>query len=110
MESDMFAGWVTDFRSGSSPADLVIPKIGKGKYTATVLGHDEDYSGYLSKALADSLFYQGLLLSGISNYRASLAYNAVRAFGWMGYYDADDELKGVYKDNRKYERFHWRST
>lgn len=110
LESNMYTGWITDFRSGSRPADLVIPKIGKGRYTATVLGHDEDYSGWISKDLADSLFYQGLLLSGISKCRAELAYQAVSKLGWLGYVPMDEDLKGIYKGNRTFERFYWRST
>lgn len=110
LESIMLPGWVTDWRSGSSVADVVIPKMGHGTYAGVVLGHDLMYSGWLSKDLADDLFHQGLLLAGVSKWRANLAYAAVRGFGWLGYVNIADDLTGVYAGNREREKFYWGAT
>jgi len=99
-------GWITDKRSGSSAVDLIIPKWSKNIiYCSTIAFHDAGYSGYLPKEEVDELFYQGLLLSGISKWRAKLAWSAVSAFGNGGYYDFDDKMPKPYTYNRSFESF-----
>jgi len=99
-------GWITDKRSGSSAVDLIIPKWSKSIiYCATIAFHDAGYSGYLPKEEVDEIFYQGLLLSGISKWRAKLAWSAVSAFGNSGYYGIDDNMPKPYTYNRQLESF-----
>lgn len=97
-------GWVTDMRSGSSLVDLIIPKQGNSIYNAVILFHDACYSGWFSKKLSDELFYKGLLYAGISKARAKMALQGVKSFGWLGYYDLEDELPSPYQNNRELEK------
>jgi hypothetical protein len=102
----LLRGWVTDKRSGNSAVDLIIPKWSHNIiYCATVAFHDAGYSGYLPKEEVDELFYQGLLLSGISKWRAKLAWKAVSVFGNNGYFDIEDKMPMPYTYNRSFERF-----
>lgn len=103
----MDKGWITDYRSGSSAVDIVVPKIGNWKYTAVVLCHDMGYSGWVSKDVADELLYQGMVMSGISKIRAGMAYYAVKIAGNGAYYNMDMELKPPYQYNREKEKFSW---
>ena len=105
----MKAGWITDFRSGSSVVDCIVPKVGNRLYCATILCHDMAYSGHITKALADELLYHGMVLSGQSKFLAGLAYRAVRMFGGTGYYHLDDKMAKPYTRNRILERFEWTS-
>jgi len=99
------AGWITDFRSGSSLIDVWVPKRGNREYTASVLVHDACYSGWVSKKVADELLRQGMILSGISKWKANLAYKAVDVFGSSAYNDLDVKQKSPYTLNRIYEDF-----
>lgn len=103
----MEAGWITDYRSGSSWCDIIVPKVGNSKYCGTVLAHDMSYSGHLSKAEADELLYQGMILSGVSKWRAWLAFQAVSKFGGSAYYGITDHMPFPYEKNRDLEKFTW---
>lgn len=63
------------------------------------------YSGSVSKAIADELFYQGLRLCGYGKIRAGMAFQAVDKFGGSGYYNAGDPMPKPYEHNRCYEGF-----
>lgn len=98
--------WITDKRSGSSLADCVIPKWSDDdQYQAVIICHDMSYSGSVSKAIADELFYQGLRLCGYSKIRAGMAFQAVDKFGDSGYYNLGDPMPKPYTHNRCYEGF-----
>jgi len=103
----MKAGWITDFRSGSSAVDCIVPKRGNDRYTASVLCHDLMYSGWLSKDLADELLYQGMVLSGQSKWRAGLAFKAVQWFGEDSWYSMVSPLPHPYELNRNVEHLEW---
>lgn len=104
----MRAGWITDFRSGSSAVDIIVPKRGNDRYTASVLCHDMAYSGWITKDLADELLYQGMVLSGQSKWRAGLAYKAVQWFGEESYYSMVSPMPRPYTLNRNLESFEWK--
>lgn len=104
----MFPGWVTDYRSGCSIIDPIIPWKGNDQYNAIVLAHDFFYSGWVSKKLADDLLCQGMKLSGeIGSIRAGLVHFALNKFGESHYYDLNTPLQRPYQANRRYEKFIW---
>lgn len=105
----MYSGWITDLRSGSSVIDCIVPKKGNKYYDAVILTHDSNYSGHVSKDVADDLLRQGMIMSGLSSWRAKLAYIAVQAFGKGGYYSMDDAMPEPYTNNRCFENFKWKS-
>lgn len=95
------AGWVTDKRSGSSVADVIIPKWSSDcRYQASIALHDTLYSGHfnVSKTIADQWLYDNLLKCGYSKWRAKLAHVAVKRFG--SYWDALKPLPYPYHLNR----------
>lgn len=104
LTAKMLTGWITDLRSGSSFCDIVVPKKGNDIYTAIIIFHDFCYSGHLSKSIADSMLEQGMILSGIAPWRASLAHKAVSWFGSSGYYDLTDVMPQPYTSNRQFEK------
>lgn len=105
---NMFPGWVTDYRSGCSIIDPIIPWKGNNTYNAAVMAHDFMYSGWVSKEIADDLLCQGMKLSGeIGSIRASLVHFALDKFGNDHYYDLDKPLKEPYANNRNFEKFSW---
>lgn len=97
------AGWITDYRSGSSLIDCIVPKKGNKLFNCSVLCHDCAYSGHIPKDEADELLRQGMILSGLAEWRANMAYTAVQAFGGSAYYDLETPLKTPYTDNREKE-------
>ena len=103
----MYSGWITDLRSGSSVIDVIVPKKGNKLYDASILCHDFNYSGHVTKNIADDLLRQGMIMSGLSSWRARLAYIAVQAFGNGGYYNIDDAMPEPYSNNRCFEKFTW---
>lgn len=107
IDAKMKTGWITDYRSGSGAVDIVVPKKGNEAYNAIIMLHDLAYSGHLTKDLADELLRQGMILSGVSSWRARLAYIAVQAFGDGGYYYLTDDMPEPYTDNRALESLKW---
>jgi hypothetical protein len=103
---DLFPGWITDYRSGSSIVDAIVPKKGNEKYNATIFMHDACYSGHLSKKLADFFLLEGMKMAGIASWRAQLAYEAVRIAGASSYFALDDTMPRPYRYNRDFERLH----
>lgn len=107
IDAKMKTGWVTDYRSGSSAVDVVVPKKGNQAYNSIIMIHDLAYSGHLTKNLADELLRQGMILAGIASWRARLAFMAVQAFGRGGYYYLTDDMPEPYTDNRALESLKW---
>lgn len=107
IDAKMNAGWITDYRSGSSAVDSVVPKKGNQAYNSIIMLHDLAYSGHLTKNLADELLRQGMILSGLASWRANLAFMAVQAFGRGGYYYLTDTMPEPYTDNRALESLKW---
>jgi len=104
----MLPGWITDYRSGCSIIDPIIPWKGNDEYNAIVLAHDFFYSGWISKQLADDLLCQGMKLSGeIGSIRAGLVHFALDKFGEDHYYDLKTQMQAPYQLNRHYEKFKW---
>ena len=105
---DMLTGWVTDYRSGCSVIDPIIPWKGCDEYNAVVLAHDFLYSGWTSKKFADDILYQGMKLSGeIGSIRANLVHFTLDKFGAAHYYDLNMPLPSPYEANRHHEKFKW---
>lgn len=107
IDAKMKTGWITDYRSGSSAVDIVVPKKGNQAYNSIILVHDLAYSGHLTKNMADDLLCQGMILAGVASWRAKLAYMAVQAFGNGGYYHLTDTMPEPYTDNRALESLKW---
>jgi hypothetical protein len=107
IDAKMKAGWITDYRSGSSAVDSVVPKKGNQAYNSIIMLHDLAYSGWLTKGMADELLKQGMLLSGLASWRVKLASLAVGLFGGLGYYYLTDTMPEPYKDNRALESLKW---
>jgi len=101
------AGWITDLRSGSSWIDSIVPKSGNEIYNAVIKFHDAMYSGWVPKSIADEILRQGMILAGLAEWRANLAYNAVSMFGSSGYYFLDDEMPEPYTANRNFEHLQY---
>jgi hypothetical protein len=104
---EMAKGWITDKRSGSSIVDAIIPKSWNADYDAVILSHDLIYSGWLSRDAADELLRDGLIWSGISKWRANLAYAGVRIGGASAWRELSLPLDDPYLYNRDLERFTW---
>ena len=80
------AGFVTNFRSGPSIADLVLPKWGTDISIAVLIViHDYFYSidccPILSRKESDNLLKEGLIYMNYSKLKANLVYRALRLFG-----------------------------
>lgn len=102
-------GYSTDFRSGPSIINPVIPKIGNIKLALCWLIHDVNYHGFLSRQQSDTLLYQMLLWAGMSKFKASCVYGSVRIFGGSHYNHLDDDQGFIYNVNRDfYVKFEWR--
>lgn len=105
------AGFVTNFRSGGIFIDHFIDQIGDKWQQVAYLCHDAAYTPCaalkmehpVSRKLADELLRAVLVHVGMSKFKASLVYNAVRLFGNSAYED-DDELTG--KNSRLFT-FEW---
>jgi hypothetical protein len=100
---ELLAGWITDLRSGSEWVDAIVPKRGNDIYNAVIMFHDTMYSGWCPKSIADEILRQGIIFSGISEWRANLAYKAVDLFGSSGYYFLEDDMPEPYSHNRSFE-------
>ena len=104
---EMKKGWVTDKRSGSTAVDIIVPKSWNADYDAIILSHDFLYSGHLCRATADWILKEGMIWSGISEWKANLAYSAVRIAGGSAWIDIDLPLPSPYQNNRELEKFTW---
>ena len=81
-------GFVTDFAS----TPFFIWKT--GLYSKAAVVHDFLYQSKLRTRMeADAIFYEAMLVLGVSKWKAGLFYWAVRLFGWMGY--SKNNLKGI---------------
>lgn len=100
-------GYVTDFRSGPSIVNPLIPKIGN-TYTALAwMVHDINYHGFLSKDLADKILKEMLEYAGMGAIKRNGVYLAVTLFA-NGHYNTLDEDQGpIYNRNKTLIRFSW---
>jgi hypothetical protein len=99
----LYAGWITDKRSGSRLVDIIAPKTGNARYQWCWASHDASWSGWLSQPVSDELFvHQGFVFTGeCSEEDADLAHWAVSNFGKA--YDMDDVMPPPYTNNRQFE-------
>ena len=106
------AGFVTNFRSGGPLVDRFVDQIGDESKAICYLTHDAAYtpckacSGEhpISKALADKILMESLILAGMSKWKAKIVHTAVKLFGGEAY-EEDDELT---ETNSKLFTFEWR--
>jgi hypothetical protein len=80
-------GFVTDYASSGRIGGLLIPKIGKSRKPSVI--HDYLYAkdskyNYTRKE-ADKIFYEALKVVDMGLFRRSIAYSAVRLFGFLRY-------------------------
>lgn len=82
------AGFRTNFVTGKKL--LVVRRIVHDRMNGASVIHDELYgSGVVSRALADAIFLEAMIVSKVARWRAYLAYAAVRACGWQFYGSTD---------------------
>ena len=75
-------GFVTDFASVPQFLWGWLPSW--GKYGKAAILHDYIYQTHLTeRSIADSIFYEAMLISGTRLLRAKLMYYGVRLFGWL---------------------------
>lgn len=85
------AGFSTNFVTGRKL--LVVRRIVQDKMNRAAVIHDRLYErGEVSRALADEVFYEALLVCGVARWRAWSAWSAVRLFGGK-FYNADGGAK-----------------
>lgn len=102
-------GYRTDFRSGSSFINPVIPKIGNQKIALCWVIHDINYHGYISRSWADELLRDMLIEAGMPEWKANATYASVRLFGWSHYNHLEDNQGAIYNANRDhFIGFEWR--
>ena len=78
------AGFITDFASIPRILWSVLPP--NGKYTKAAVLHDYLYKNAIkNKQWADDVFYEAMLVLGVSKITAKLMYNAVKYFGRGNY-------------------------
>ncbi len=77
------AGFVTDFASVPKVFHSILPAW--GRYGKAAVIHDYMYqdtdSPWLTRKMADELFYGAMLVSGTKPWKAKVMYWAVRLFG-----------------------------
>ena len=85
------SGFITDLRSGGRLVDYIIPHFGTEKYTLAPLVHDASFQSHcVSFELANEIFRQMLIWSGVKPWRARVAYWGVSScFGRMAYNKRD---------------------
>jgi len=82
------AGFITDFAS----TPFFIWKT--GLYSKAAVIHDYLYQSKLrSRAMADLIFKEAMIVLGVHPFKAHIFYLSVRCFGWIGY--KNNNLKGV---------------
>ena len=81
------AGFETNFVTGRKL--LFVRRIVQDKMNPAAVVHDQLYDeGLLSRSMADAVFREAMLVSGVASWRAWAAWAAVRAFGGQFYKDA----------------------
>lgn len=102
-------GYRTDFRSGSSFINPVIPKIGNQKIALCWVIHDINYHGFISRSWADELLRDMLIEAGMPDWKANATYASVRMFGGSHYNHLEDNQGTIYNANRDhFIGFEWR--
>ena len=89
-----------DFDYASIPTIItnLLPKNGQ-EYDRAACLHDALYaSRWLPKAVCDQLFYEAMLVDGVSKLKATLMYNAVKWFGHGAYNDGDEQETARYRN------------
>lgn len=75
------AGFVTDFASVPRGLWNILPRVGQWDRAAVV--HDFLYAtNGLTRAQADAVFKEALCVCGVSGWRCTAMYAAVRCCGW----------------------------
>ena len=105
-------GFITNFRSGGPLVDRFVDQIGDAEKAICYLVHDAAYTPCkacdgehpISKALADTILRESLILAGMSKWKARIVYTIVYLFGDSAYED-DDNLTFA---NSKLFSFEWR--
>lgn len=83
-------GFETNFVTGRKL--FVVRRIVQDKMNAAAVIHDLAYhTGCLPRDLADDVFHEAMLVSGVARWRAWLAWAAVRVFGHQFYHAKDEE-------------------
>ena len=78
------AGFVTDFASVPRPFWSILPRI--GKHASASIVHDYLYFSHeKTREEADDIFYEGMIILGVDQWRASTMRNAVKFFGGKSY-------------------------
>lgn len=78
------AGFRTNFVTGRKL--FIVRKIVQDKMNAAAVVHDVLYTyGAQSREMADAVFRDAMLASGVASWRAWAAWAAVRAVGWQFY-------------------------
>jgi len=87
------AGSITDYVSSPPPAWSIIPRDGPAKWAAVM--HDGAYRGtlvtragfaiHLTKPLADRLFLEAMIATGVSRWKRRLMYALVSRYGGRPY-------------------------
>lgn len=78
------AGFETNYVTGRKL--LVVRRIVQDKMNPAAVIHDLLYeTGAVSRALADAVFLEAMLVLGVAYWRAYAAYTAVRICGWRFY-------------------------
>lgn len=84
LEHTAQAGFVTNYVTGRKL--LVVRRIVQDKMNPAAVIHDLLYeTGAVSRAVADAVFLEAMLVLDVARWRAYLAYVAVRACGWQFY-------------------------
>ena len=99
--------YVTDFRSGPSIVNPLIPKIGDIKLALAWLIHDVNYHGFTSKKLADRLLLEMLKHAGLGTVKSHAVYYAVKFFAGSHYNRLDEDQGYIYNRNKGLVKFQW---
>jgi len=77
-------GFETDFASVPQFLWFWLPYW--GKYGKAAVLHDYVYQTHLTeRSIADSIFYEAMLVGGTTHWKAKLMYYGVRLFGWLSW-------------------------
>lgn len=104
---EIMAGYMTDFRSGPSIVNPLIPKIGDIKLALAWLIHDVNYHGFLSKKLADRLLLEMLEHAGMGAVKRNAVYYAVKFFAGSHYNTLEEDQGDIYNRNKTLVRLQW---
>ena len=77
-------GFITDLVSTPKPLWSILPPF--GRYLSSAIIHDYLYFSHdRNKKESDEIFYEGMIVLGVSKWKANLIYQAVRIFGSSSY-------------------------